>query len=183
MRTYLAGCGGRNLSAASLANIQQEYGNGSLLSEEFAAKYYETLNAAIWAYPLATMAETLPRSAFSRGNPPHLNINSYQSDPVMANYTITAVVSPNADTLYSVAWLDLTSGPLVIGVPNMGGRFYVLEFLDAYTNVPLTIGSIPTLPACRVEQQWLRLYLKGSHDWGVCLGLEASKCCPCRHVR
>ncbi len=97
------------------------------------------------------MAETLPRSAFSRGSPPHLNINSFVNDPVMANYTITAVVSPNADTLYSVAWLDLTSGPLVIGVPDMQGRFYVLEFLDAYTNVPLTIGSVPILPTCRVE--------------------------------
>ena len=97
------------------------------------------------------MAETLPRSAFSRGSPPHLNINSFVNDPVMANYTITAVVSPNADTLYSVAWLDLTSGPLVIGVPDMQGRFYVLEFLDAYTNVPLTIGSVSILPTCRVE--------------------------------
>ena len=103
---------------------------------------------------MATVAETIPRSvAYSRGNPPHLSVNSFVNDQLMANYTITAVVSPNTDTLYSVAWLDLTSGPLVIEVPDMEGRFYVLEFLDAYTNVPLTIGSIPTLPACTVRKQ------------------------------
>ncbi|BDA46341.1 hypothetical protein COCOBI_08-4330 [Coccomyxa sp. Obi] len=134
------GCGGENVSEASLAKIQQEYGNGSLLIGDFAAKYYKALNATIWAYPLATMAETLPRHTYSPGNPPHFNINTFVNNPVMANYTITSVVSPNADTLYSVAWLDLTSGPLVIGVPDMEGRFYVLEFVDAYTNVPLTIG-------------------------------------------
>ena len=93
------------------------------------------------------MAESLPRSAYSREDPTRLEINSFVNDPVMANYTDTIVVSPNADTLYSVAWLDLTKGPLVIGVPDMEGRFYVLQFLDAYTNVPLTIGSISTLPA------------------------------------
>ena len=110
------------------------------------------------------MAETLPRSAFSRGSPPHLNINSFVNDPVMANYTITAVVSPNADTLYSVAWLDLTSGPLVIEAPDMEGRFYVLEFLDAYTNVPLTIGSTLIHPACNVERQRLCLCLTRSYQ-------------------
>ena len=51
------------------------------------------------------------------------------------------IVAPNADTLYSIAWLDLTSGPLVISIPATNGRFYVLQFLDAYTNTPLLIGA------------------------------------------
>lgn len=44
------------------------------------------------------------------------------------------VVTPNNDTLFTNAWLDLSAGPLVIEVPEMGGRYWVLGFLDAWTN-------------------------------------------------
>ena len=44
------------------------------------------------------------------------------------------VVSPNNDTLYDNSWLDLSDGPLVIDVPDMGERYWTLGFLDAWTN-------------------------------------------------
>ncbi|MBV7482630.1 acetate--CoA ligase family protein [Bordetella sp. BOR01] len=44
------------------------------------------------------------------------------------------VVTPNNDTLFTNAWLDLSAGPLVIDVPEMGRRYWVLGFLDAWTN-------------------------------------------------
>lgn len=44
------------------------------------------------------------------------------------------VVTPNNDTLFTNAWLDLSHGPLVIEVPAMGERYWVLGFLDAWTN-------------------------------------------------
>lgn len=44
------------------------------------------------------------------------------------------VVTPNNDTLFTNAWLDLSQGPLVIEVPEMGERYWVLGFLDAWTN-------------------------------------------------
>ena len=44
------------------------------------------------------------------------------------------VVTPNNDTLFTNAWLDLSAGPLVIDVPEMGTRYWVLGFLDAWTN-------------------------------------------------
>jgi hypothetical protein len=50
------------------------------------------------------------------------------------------VVLPNVDTLYTVARLTLGSGPMVVHVPNEHGRYYVLELLDAYTNVFGYIG-------------------------------------------
>lgn len=46
----------------------------------------------------------------------------------------TEVVTPNNDTLFTNAWLDLSAGPLVIDVPEMGQRYWVLGFLDAWTN-------------------------------------------------
>ena len=44
------------------------------------------------------------------------------------------VVTPNNDTLFTNAWLDLADGPLVIDVPEMGSRYWVLGFLDGWTN-------------------------------------------------
>jgi hypothetical protein len=56
----------------------------------------------------------------------------------------TDVVSPNADTLYSLAWLDLTKGPMVLSVPAMKNRYYLMQLLDAWTNVFATVGSRTT---------------------------------------
>jgi len=44
------------------------------------------------------------------------------------------VVSPNNDTLYDNAWLDLAGGPLLIDIPDMGDRYWTLGFLDMWTN-------------------------------------------------
>ena len=51
------------------------------------------------------------------------------------------VVSPNNDTLYSVANIDLSSGPLVIDAPATEGRYSVIQLMDAYTNSFAYIGS------------------------------------------
>ncbi|MGX6569323.1 DUF1254 domain-containing protein [Cupriavidus necator] len=54
------------------------------------------------------------------------------------------VVTPNNDTLYTNAWLDLSGGPLLLDVPDCHGRYYVLGLLDAYTNPFGYIGTRTT---------------------------------------
>jgi hypothetical protein len=54
------------------------------------------------------------------------------------------IVLPNVDTVYSVARLDLRDGPLVVGVPELRDRYYVLQLMDAYTNVFDYIGTRTT---------------------------------------
>ncbi|MBZ4421282.1 DUF1254 domain-containing protein [Myxococcus sp. RHSTA-1-4] len=44
------------------------------------------------------------------------------------------VVSPNSDTLYTVAQVDVGPEPLVFRVPDIQGRYYVFQFIDAWTN-------------------------------------------------
>ena len=56
----------------------------------------------------------------------------------------TTFVSPNNDTLYVLAALDLRAGPLALHVPDTGGRYYVLQFVDAWTNNFAYIGRRAT---------------------------------------
>lgn len=54
------------------------------------------------------------------------------------------VVSPNNDTVYSNAWLDLSQGPVLIDTPDMGERYWTLGLLDAWTNPFAYIGRRTT---------------------------------------
>ena len=54
------------------------------------------------------------------------------------------VVSPNNDTVYSNAWLDLAAGPVVIETPGMGDRYWTLGLLDAWTNPFAYVGRRTT---------------------------------------
>jgi hypothetical protein len=54
------------------------------------------------------------------------------------------VVTPNSDTLYTNAWLDLSRGPVVIRVPDTADRYYVLGFLDFWTNPFAHVGRRTT---------------------------------------
>lgn len=55
------------------------------------------------------------------------------------------VVSPNNDTLYDNTWLDLSAGPLLIDLPDMGERYWTLGFLDFWTNPFAYAGRRPLL--------------------------------------
>lgn len=54
------------------------------------------------------------------------------------------VTAPNADTLYSNAFIDVSKGPWVISWPDMGDRYYVWEFYDAWVPVIFDPGSRTT---------------------------------------
>lgn len=61
-------------------------------------------------------------------------LNSFTHSKRLLTPRDREVVSPNNDTLYTNAWLDLSEGPLVIDVPDMGERYWTLGFLDMWTN-------------------------------------------------
>ena len=50
----------------------------------------------------------------------------------------------NNDTLYSIAQIDLGVGPVALHVPDTAGRYYVLQFVDAWTNNFAYVGHRAT---------------------------------------
>lgn len=56
------------------------------------------------------------------------------------------ITTPNNDTLYTDFWLDLNAGPVKIGLPGTGSRYFSLALMDAYTNNFAVPGSRTTGP-------------------------------------
>jgi hypothetical protein len=54
------------------------------------------------------------------------------------------VTAPNADTLYSNAFIDVSEEPWIVSWPDMGDRYYVWEFYDAWVPVVFDPGSRTT---------------------------------------
>jgi hypothetical protein len=52
-----------------------------------------------------------------------------------------SIVGLNVDTLYSLGQLDLAQGPMVLSIPEMGNRFWLMQIIDAWNNVPHAPGS------------------------------------------
>ena len=108
---------------ASVIRAQSAGGAGDPELRQVAADAYT------YAYPLVLMDVT--QHVMTARAP----VNRFSHRRIFPDHNFTGVVSPNADTLYSIAWLDLSEQPLVMSVPAMGERYYVMQMLDAWTNV------------------------------------------------
>ena len=53
-------------------------------------------------------------------------------------------VSINNDTIYSIAQVDVSGAPVLLHVPDAAGRYYVLQFVDAWTNNFAYVGRRAT---------------------------------------
>jgi hypothetical protein len=72
-------------------------------------------------------------------------VNQFGSARQLATPSNHVIVQPNNDTLYSMAHLDLSGGALVLHVAAVPGhRYYVLQFMDPYTNVFAYVGTRTT---------------------------------------
>jgi hypothetical protein len=95
------------------------------------------VDSYLYLYPLVTMDITRkqatniePGKIFGRG-PMNMFVNVPSYPP--ADYR--DIVRPNFDTLYSVAWVDITKDPMVVSVPDTAGRYYLLPMLDMWSDV------------------------------------------------
>jgi len=95
------------------------------------------VDAYLYFYPLITMDLTRKQSTNIEpgkeiGKGP---MNMFVSVPTYPPADFKGVVRPNFDTLYSIAWLDLTKEPMIVSAPDTNGRYYLLPMLDMWTDV------------------------------------------------
>ena len=111
----------------------------STLSDDLRTLSYE---AALYFYPLVMdvtrrQAINTPAGTKARFGPP----NEFQHFRAFPPADLRAVVRPNFDALYSIAWLDLTAGPVILHAPDTDDRYYLLPLLDMWTDVFATPGK------------------------------------------
>jgi hypothetical protein len=101
--------------------------------------------AYIYGYPLVLMDVTRQvMTNVSQVSENAAPVNRFGNKRKFPEPADTAVVSPNADTLYSFAFLDLAHEPMILSVPEMGQRYYLMQMMDAWTNVFASPGTRTT---------------------------------------
>ena len=115
-------------------------GCGSQSKVEQDAKELEAFETAkdayVYAYPLVTME-------FTRRNSTNVAAPEGSSAPMgqfakLREYpdaSFTTITAPNADTLYTIVWLDVSKEPWVVSIPDLKGRYALFPILDGWTDV------------------------------------------------
>ncbi|HLJ87051.1 MAG TPA: DUF1254 domain-containing protein [Candidatus Angelobacter sp.] len=106
--------------------------------------------AYAFAYPLVVMEMT--RRTATMGDVPRF-INRFNHARAFPDDHFRGVIRPNADTLYSSAWLDLSKGPVFLHVPDTKGRYYLFQLMDAWSE---TI-SVPGKRTTGTGEKWFAI--------------------------
>lgn len=107
------------------------------ITEQEAEDFYD------YAYPLVMMKisqDAMLTSPLRKND----QLNKFIMFKKLAQPENTAVVLGNRNTLYCVGWVDLSQGPVLFEIPDMGKRYYVMPLIDAWTNTFKSIGSRTT---------------------------------------
>ena len=144
----LASCGKQaDTEAAKLAKEAEKVATEAKAKAEEAAKAAEALakekeaellavEAYTYAYPLVTMEMT--RRIMTNVATPEGTRSPMGQFVRMRSYpdaSFRDVTAPNADTLYTTTWLDVSKEPWIVSIPDMKGRYFLFPMLDGWTNV------------------------------------------------
>lgn len=112
--------------------------------------------AEAWTFGLPLIETANVRASLSRRTAPN-TLFHYRKLVTPRSQTVT---TPNVDTLYSTAWLDLSGGPLSLAIPSFGKRYLSVALMDTYTNNFALFGTRTT------GDQPIHLRVAGPSDAG-----------------
>lgn len=93
-----------------------------------------------WLYLLPLVEVSAVRNRALAAGPANTLIHQKQLTTVATQ----RVTSPNNDTLYSRAFLDLSKGPVTISLPPTGDRYLSVALMDMFTNNFAILGTRTT---------------------------------------
>jgi len=100
--------------------------------------------AYLYGFPLVFNLDQVSRYVWEGvGANPAAAFNTFSHARSLAGPADT-FVTINNDTVYSMAQIDLSVGPVALHVPDTSGRYYVLQFVDAWTNNFAYVGHRAT---------------------------------------
>lgn len=116
--------------------------------------------AWIYAYPMLMHYQTMQKQALDSASPEYVGgFGVFRHYSELFTPKNRDVVTPNNDTPYSWAWLDLRAEPWVLSVPAVAeDRYYVHQLVDQYT---FNFGYVGVLSTGREAGD----YLIAGPDW------------------
>ena len=116
--------------------------------------------AYIFGFPMVMNYKTMWSYVLEKQSPEYKGeFNQFHCDARLLTPDDKAIVTPNSDTPYCMAWFDLSGGPLVVEVPAMAKeRFYHIQLTDWYTHNFAYIGT-------RTNQNKAGKYLLAGPGW------------------
>lgn len=116
--------------------------------------------AWIYAYPMLMHYQTMQKQALNPASPEYVGgFGVFRHYSVLFTPKNRDIVTPNNDTPYSWAWLDLRAEPWVLSVPDVAeDRYYVHQLVDQYT---FNFGYVGVLSTGREAGD----YLIAGPDW------------------
>ena len=101
--------------------------------------------AYVFSFPMLMGYRAVFGSFIAKASPSYQGpMNQLHGDAQTLDHTFRVVISPNADTPYSMAGLDLRAEPLVLEVPEVTDRYYVMQFVDLFGTNPHYVGTRAT---------------------------------------
>jgi len=96
--------------------------------------------AYAFAVPIYEMMRTryLQLSKVEAAGP---GVNRLYARTTLADARTRDVTTPNNDTLYASAWLDLAGGPVILDAPAVPGRYHSAALMDLFTNNVAIVGT------------------------------------------
>jgi hypothetical protein len=115
------------------SSAQENNASAPLTADEASAI---ATDAYVFGYPLVTMAYTRRvLTNVERVGSLRAPLGELARARKYPDASFRDVTAPNADTLYTSGWVDLTKEPYVLSLPDAHGRYYLFPMLDGWTTV------------------------------------------------
>lgn len=144
MMASLGGCNDKKAASAPDAAPPAQADAGQAEARQ-ADALKAGVEAVVYGLPLIMMDLTKDKlTNVAAAGPSSAPVNQFAHMRQFPDAAFRDVVRANVDTLYSSAFLDLSTGPIVLSTPDTRGRYYLMPMLDAWTNVFASPGKRTT---------------------------------------